>query len=390
MQSNQNLGRSAGPSHSRLKLPRWLTYLLSVSFLLSSIIVSFFVWWTVDAVLAQPLNPLSQGIPQLASTAMAPIVIEQTETPSPEDLTPAVILGEEVVLPTFDAAQAISIQQTQDSIRGTVEASGRITILVMGIDRRPGEDFQSLTDTMMIVSLNPLDNTASIMNIPRDFFAEIPGVSGRRRINTAFNFGFNRGAQGPAGGAALAMETVEKNLGIVVDHYVLLDFTAFIRSIDAIGGVEIDVPKDIYDARYPTMNYGYEIFSVSAGLNQFDGATALKYARTRHGDTDFGRSSRQQQVIMAVRDKVLNLGADKLLIQFPLLYAEVSEGVRTDLTIADMYSLASIARELPRENIKTVVLDYKYFLNYTTPDGQQVLILQNAAVSPVIAELFYD
>ena len=138
------------------------------------------------------------------------------------------------------------------------------------------------------------------------------------------------------------------------------------------------------------MNFGYEVFQVTAGPNHFDGATSLKYARTRHGDTDFGRSARQQQVIMAVRDKVLNLGADQLLIQFPLLYNEVSEGVRTDLTIADMFSLASIAREMPRENIKTVVLDYQYFFNYTTPDRQQVLILHNAAVKPIIAELFYD
>lgn len=381
MQSNQRPPSSA-------RLPSWLTYLLSGSFIISGILVSLFIWWTAEAVLAQPVNPLAPGVAQTVST-LEPIIIEQTATPDLSEATPEVLIGEGVEIPTFDAQQAIEIQQTQDSIRGTVEASGRITILVMGIDRRPGEDFQSLTDTMMVVSLNPLDNTASIMNVPRDFYAEIPGVTGRRRINTAFNIGYGR-SQGPAGGAALAMETVERNLGIVIDHYVLLDFTTFIRSIDAIGGVDIDVPRDIYDARYPTMNFGYELFQVSAGENHFDGTTALKYARTRHGDTDFGRSFRQQQVIMAVRDKVLNLGADKLLIQFPILYNEVSEGVRTDLSLADMYSLASIARELPRENIKTVVLDYQQFFNYTTPDGQQVLILHNAAVKPIIAELFYD
>lgn len=374
---------------SATALPLWLTYLLSGSFIVSAIFVSLFAWWTAQAVLAQPLNPLAQGVSQTIATP-APILVEQTATPPLGVGTPEVILGEGIVIPTFDTQQAIAIQQTQDSIRGTVEASGRITVLVMGIDRRPGEDFQSLTDTMMIVSLNPLDNTASIMNVPRDFFAEIPGVIGRRRINTAFNIGYGRGVQGPAGGADLAMQTVEQNLGIVIDHYVLIDFTAFIRSIDAIGGVDIDVPEDIYDASYPTMDFGYEIFSVAAGDNHFDGTTALKYARTRHGDTDFGRSARQQQVIMGVREKVLNLGAEQLLIQFPKLYAEISEGVRTDLTLADMYSLASIAREMPRENIKTVVLDYQYFYNYLTPDGQQVLILQNALIGPVIAELFYD
>jgi LCP family protein required for cell wall assembly len=384
-----DLRKSANGQSGPSIIPNWLTYLLSGSFIVSGIVVSIFVFLTAEAVLAQPLNPLTQGLGQLSAT-VEPIIVEQTATPLNGGAAPGIIIGSEDGLPTFDAQQAIQIQQTQDSIRGTVEASGRITVLVMGIDRRPGEDFQSLTDTMMVVSLNPLDNTASIMNIPRDFFAEIPGVNGRRRINTAFNIGYGRGVRGPAGGAALAIETVEQNLAIVIDHYVLIDFTAFIHSVDAIGGVDIDVPKDIYDASYPTMNFGYEVFAVSAGANHFDGQTALKYARTRHGDTDFGRSMRQQQVIMAVRDKVFDLGVEELLFQFPILYAEVSEGVRTDLALSDMYSLAMIARSMPRENIKTVVLDYNHFYNYTTPDGQQVLILQNAAIGPVIADLFYD
>ena len=78
------------------------------------------------------------------------------------------------------------------------------------------------------------------------------------------------------------------------------------------------------------------------------------------------------------------------MIQLPRLYSEVNEGVRTDLSIGDMYTLAVMAKNMPRENIKTVVLDYKYFVNYTTPDNQQVLVLINSTVAPVIAELFYD
>lgn len=349
-----------------------------------------FAWWTADAFINAPVNPLTgtnTTNPILPSSDPGSVVIEITATPDPNAEAPEIVLVEETAFPTPDLAAQISLQETRDSIDATVEASGRITILVMGIDRRPGEEFRSLTDTMIVVSVNPLDNTASIMNVPRDFYADIPGV-GRRRINTAFNWGFGNG--GPAGGAALAMQTVERNLAIKIDHYILLDFTAFIRSIDAIGGIEIDVPENIYDATYPTMNYGYEVFSVAAGPNSFDGETTLKYARTRHGDSDFGRSERQQQVILAARDKVLNLGVDQLLVQLPILYNEVSDGVRTDLSISDLYSLAVMARDMPTENIKTVVLDFQYFLPYTTPDNQQVLILQNYAIGPVIAELFYD
>lgn len=335
------------------------------------------------AFVEQPVNPLSSApLPGQAE----PIIIKQTATPDPSQPTPPVVLVEETAFPTLDPQEQIQVQQTRDSIRGTVEASGRITVLVMGIDRRPGEEFRSLTDTMMVVSVNPLDNTASIMNVPRDFYAQIPGV-GRYRINTAFNWGYGTG--GPAGGAQLAMRTVEQNLAIKIDHYVLLDFTAFIRSIDAIGGVDIDVPTNIYDATYPTMNYGYELFAVSAGPNHFDGENTLKYARTRHNDDDFGRAERQQQVVMAVRDKVLTMGVDQLLLQLPILYNEVSDGVRTDLSVGDMYSLAVMARDMPRENIRTVVLDYRYFTPYNI-GGQQVLVLQNATVGPVIAELFYD
>ena len=341
--------------------------------------------------MAAPINPLAQANPSVepstSGSAVDPIIIEQTATPGPGG-EPVVLIGDEVILPTPDTQQALEIQQTRDTIRGTVAASGRITTLVMGIDRRPGEEFRSLTDTMIVISVDPIDNTASIMNIPRDMYADIPSV-GRGRINTAFNWGFGRGVGGPAGGAALAIQTVERNLAIKIDHYILLDFTSFIRSVDAIGGIEVNVPEDIYDATYPTMDYGYEVFSVPAGINQFDGETALKYARTRHGDSDFGRSERQQQVIMAVRDKVLSSGADQLLIQLPRLYNEVSEGVRTDLTIGDMMTLATLARDMPAENIKTVVLDYNHFYDYNA-NGQQVLILRNDAVVPIVRELFYD
>ncbi|MEM9773782.1 MAG: LCP family protein [Chloroflexota bacterium] len=371
-------------------IPQWLVYLLTGSLIVSGIAVSLFIFWTVEAVMAAPINPLAEGQPVVSSDnqAVEPIIIEQTATPGPDSGEPVVLIGDEVILPTPDTQAALELQQTKDAIRGTVAASGRKTILVMGIDRRPGEEFRSLTDTMIVISIDPIDNTASIMNIPRDMYADIPTV-GRARINTAFNWGFARGVGGPAGGASLAIQTVERNLAIKIDHYILLDFTSFIRAVDAIGGIEVNVPEDIYDATYPTMNYGYQVFSVPAGINQFDGDTALKYARTRHGDSDFGRSERQQQVIMAVRNQVLTSGADQLIVQLPRLYNEVSEGVRTDLNITDMLTLATLARDMPAENIKTVVLDYNHFYDYNA-NGQQVLILRNDAVVPIVRELFYD
>jgi LCP family protein required for cell wall assembly len=257
----------------------------------------------------------------------------------------------------------------------------------MGIDRRPGEAFISRTDSMMLVSIEPESDSAAILSIPRDLYVVIPG-RGQDRINTAFVYGST--GNNPAGGAQLAMQTVEYNLGVPVHDYLLVDFGAVTRGIDAIGGIDIQVPYDIYDPTYPDMDYGYDPLYIEAGLQHMDGATVLKYARTRHQDNDFYRAQRQQQVLLAARQKVLGLGPAELLRQAPFLYQQLSDGIRTDLSLDEIIRLSTTASGIPTENIRTEVLDQDYVMSYRTPAGASVLVPLNEQITPLIQEMFHD
>lgn len=350
-------------------LPTWLSLLLSVVFVITGIVVSVFVFLTAEAVLAaarQPFNPLDEAAIEASATELPPLIQEgAVPTSSPDEPTPT---------------------QMPLAVEG-LQSDDRITILMMGIDRRPGEPYISRTDTMMLLSYNPRSESISLLSIPRDLYVVIPG-RGRDRINTAFVYG----AQGnsPAAGASLAMQTVAYNLGVPVDHYLMVDFSAFIRSIDALGGIDVQVPYDIYDPDFPDMNYGYDPLYIQAGPQHFDGLTALKYARTRHQDNDFYRARRQQQVLMAVRSKALSLGPAEMLRQAPVIYRQLEDGIRTDMSLEQLLTLANVLKDIPEENIKSGVLDHEYVVGHRTAGGASVLILVNERAAPLISELFHD
>jgi polyisoprenyl-teichoic acid--peptidoglycan teichoic acid transferase len=216
---------------------------------------------------------------------------------------------------------------------------------------------------------------------------EIPGY-GRNRVNTAFVYGALGGNL--AEGAAMAITTLENTLHVPIDHYVLVDFSAFIRLIDALGGIDVYVPYTIDDPLYPDMEYGYDPLYIPAGPHQFDGETALKYARTRRQDNDFYRAQRQQQVIMAVRQKVFNLGLTNLISRAPALYRQVSQGVFTDLTLDEIIRLAKVATAIETENIQRAVLDYEYVSSHLTENGAQVLLMDEGKTAVLIQQLFHD
>lgn len=353
-------------SHSG-RMPAWLAVLLTIAFVISGITVSTLMFLTLKAVLNRPLNPIAEAAEGVAGVELNPL--EQNGPPTVPTIPPGV--STPTLIPTQEPWQG----------------EDRLTILVMGIDRRPGEPFISRTDSIMLMSYNPTTNQASILSIPRDLYVIIP-EHGRDRINTAFVYG-SRG-NNPSGGAALTMQTITYNLGVPIDHYVLVDFGAVVNTVDLLGGIDVNVPYDLYDPTYPDMNYGYDPLYIAAGLQHFDGQTALKYARTRHQDNDFGRAQRQQQVVLAVRQKVLNMGLGSLLTQLPSLYQQVNEGIRTDMSLDQLIQLARAAGNIPSENIRTDVLDYDYVISYTTEAGASVLVLLNEKAAILIEELFYN
>lgn len=267
------------------------------------------------------------------------------------------------------------------------DGQGRLTILLMGLDRRPGETGLGYrTDTMLLLSLDPRTQGIGVLSIPRDLYVDVPGYSALRRINEPMALGeLQRLNYGPI----LAMETVQYNLGIRVNNYIIVDFQAFVQIVDALGGIEVTTEYVIDDQYYPTMNYGYERFYLSAGRNLLDGQTALKFARTRHGDSDIERGKRQQQVIFALLDKVSKPeNLPQVLGQVPALWNALQDNFYTNLSLDQMVQLGLYVKDIPREKINSGSISYEYLMDYTTPQGAQVLIPNRARLGELMASVF--
>jgi polyisoprenyl-teichoic acid--peptidoglycan teichoic acid transferase len=267
------------------------------------------------------------------------------------------------------------------------DGNSRFTFLMVGLDRRPGETGLAYrTDTMMLISIDPATGSIGVLSIPRDLYVDVPGYSEPQRVNSPMVLGEIRQ---PGYGPQLMMQTVQYNLGMRINDYVAVDFNTFVTLIDAIGGVDIDVPYNISDPQYPNMYYGYDPFYLRAGFQHLDGATALKYARTRHGDNDFQRAQRQQAVLYAIRDKILDLDMlPQLIVQAPTLWSQLSAGISTGLQFDQIIQLALYLKDIPGDNIKTGVIDDRYTINYTTSQGASVLVPDRARIGPLMVEVF--
>ncbi|MGA9347625.1 MAG: LCP family protein [Anaerolineae bacterium] len=266
------------------------------------------------------------------------------------------------------------------------EKKERVNILLLGIDQREGQYGPWRTDTMIVLTIDPENNTAGMLSIPRDLWVSIPGYD-ENRINTAHYTGDLK--EYPGGGPALAIKTVQYNLGIPIHYYVRVNFNGFVEVIDTIGGIDIYVEEEIYDPEYPDEAYGFDPLYIPAGSQHMDGELALKYARTRHSGSDFDRLRRQQQVIMTVRDKVLRFDLlPQLLPKLPELLKTVGDAVQTDLQLKEMVSLVQLASQIDDEHIKTAVIDSSMTIPTTTYNGAQVLIPIRDEIRAVVDEIF--
>jgi LCP family protein required for cell wall assembly len=253
------------------------------------------------------------------------------------------------------------------------DGAGRVTVLLLGLDYRDWEaqSEASRSDTMILLTLDPQTKTAGILSIPRDLWVAIPGFK-HGKINTAYYLG--DAYQLPGGGPALAVKTVESFLGIPINYYAQIDFGAFVRFIDEIGGVKIDVPNEI---TIDLLGKGFKTKKkLQPGVQTLPGEWALAYARTRYTEGgDFDRARRQQQVIMSIRDKIVSVKMLPLLIEkAPALYDELSAGIRTNMTLDEAIKLALLAKDIPEESIKRGVIDKGDVFFGFSPDGLSILI----------------
>ncbi len=257
----------------------------------------------------------------------------------------------------------------------------RANILVLGLDRRPSEGYVVRSDTMMLVMVYPPGPRVALLSIPRDLYVNVPGY-GESRINTAHFWGENAA---PGGGPALAMQTVAQNFGVPVHHYVRVDFAAFRAIVDAAGGIDVVVEQPIVDNAYPTDDYGVMRIEIPAGPQHMDGETALRYARSRHGSSDFERAERQQQILTTLARRLLDPAAWPRL---PLVYIAVVEHVDTDLAFWNLLLLAPTLLRMGADGIERYAITREMTEPLTTDSGGAVLAPCWEAIRPLIQELF--
>lgn len=259
--------------------------------------------------------------------------------------------------------------------------SSRLNVLVLGLDRRPGETAPVRTDTVILGTFYPALPQAALLSIPRDLWVDIPGY-GANRINTANYFGdLSQEKYGPV----LAMQTVAGTFGVPVHGYIRLDFNGFTALVDALGGITVDVPETIIDSDYPTPDYGTTTITIPAGRQHMDGETALIYARTRHTDSDFGRSRRQQQILRALLVSALQPSTWPRL---PVAWMVTRTTLETNLTEIDLATILLASLLVGPDGLETAVISQDMTTPYVTEQGAQVLLPRWEVIRPLLATMF--
>jgi LCP family protein required for cell wall assembly len=233
------------------------------------------------------------------------------------------------------------------------EGDGRINVLLLGKAGK-GKPGGNLTDTIMTMSIDTKNKKISLLSLPRDFYANIPETSYYTKINSIYQYGIsNKDEIGPI------KKTVEEITGNPIHYFMILDFDGFKKIIDDIGGVNVTVERDIYDASYPGPNYSYETFEIKKGTHLLNGETALKYVRERHDDPegDFGRAKRQQQVMQSAKNKVFSLKTFLNPITLNNILNDLGDNVKTDVGLDEIEGFIDLSKKCDTQNITNIVVD---------------------------------
>jgi LCP family protein required for cell wall assembly len=267
-------------------------------------------------------------------------------------------------------AQIVSFFNPQKSSNNTLcSGPATMTILLIGSDERSNDYLYGLADSIRVVRVDFTNPGVKMVDIPRDLWVEIPGISDHYgithgKLNQAYFFG-NPGMgyyDGPGEGPGLLARTLDQNFGLQVDHYLAVDMTTFVKMIDTIGGIEVYLDSEIdlnsnRDGADPHL-------VLEAGSNQLDGMQALKLARNRYPST-FQRARNQSIVLKGLRAKVLN---PAMIPEIPKLIAQFSSSVQTDLSPNDINKLVCLARSITSENTQMLEFAENMFTSESTFD----------------------
>ncbi len=242
---------------------------------------------------------------------------------------------------------------------GLLTAKDKSTIMIMGVDER--DDDVGRSDTLMVASIDPKKNQASLLSVPRDTRVKIKG-HGFDKINAAYAYGKER----------LTQDTVENLLGVNIDHYIIINTKSFAKIIDALGGIDIDVPKRMY-YEDPWDDDGGLIIDFRPGMQHMDGAKAITYVRYRDEEGDLGRIRRQQDFIKACLDKMVS---PAIIPKLPTIIREVMDSIQTDLSFRQLLEFAGTLKESKQNGLKTDMVPgrplYIDGISYWIPDLTQL------------------
>jgi LCP family protein required for cell wall assembly len=265
------------------------------------------------------------------------------------------------------------------SAQPTPRVPGTFTVLLLGSDN--DSKFIAdhvLTQSMIVVRFNPSTKKVVMLSIPRDLWVPL-STGGIGKIDGAYSYG----------GAGAAIATVENNFGIHIDDYIWIGLAGLVHVIDAIGGVDVVTSHPVLDDFYPKDlgsgdPYAYQRVAVLAGPQHMSGTNALEYVRSRHNDiqSDFGRSERQQQVLLALRSKAAGIKAEDV----PSLAASLKGQIKTSMNLQRIVTLLPIVATLDLKNIQQIVLLAPYTHGCGCPDGYVVPVW--GQILPLVHQYF--
>lgn len=273
------------------------------------------------------------------------------------------------------------IQQTptnQPSARATAfpewKGTERVNILLLGVDKRPHET-STRSDSIMILSINPITKKGHLFSVLRDTWVDIPGYK-KNRINDAYAHG----------GPELLAQTIEKLTGLPIQYYFVTDFKGFEKIVDAIGGVDLYVEKDMHYKMWEENGY-YDI-NLKKGMQHLDGKKALQYVRFRHDRTgDYTRTERQRKFLICI---VNEFKKSTNLIRLPGILDTISAYLTTNMNTSDMIRLATLGYKMDLQQIKMEQIPPSSILKEKVIGGAQVIDPQAKLTKKYIQDLLAE
>ncbi len=344
-------------SSGHMSRSRWL--LLGVFLVMLGALVRFFSARPYHRPLTPPLAKTSViAAPAAPLASIAPVLIAPPSVPSAS--------AAPVPAPTLTSTPPFEYTDN---------------FLLVGLDRRPFGGGAGLSDSILVAVFDEPSGALGLISIPRDLWVEIPG-HGEDRINTVLNVA-RRSNEDPL---ALLGRVVENTLGLPIAHAVAIDLGVFERSVDALGGITVNVSCPIIDRFIdPREPSGYRKLDLAAGSARIDGVTAAMYARSRHGRSDFSRARRQQAILLGMRRELTSPG---VLLKLPALVNEFEDSIESDMSRAELLTLGRRVLAVDAQHLHGLVLGAEVVTAFQTSDGKAVLKPNPNAIQSALSKLF--